>query len=67
MNEKLRNVHEITSTTDMSFFPSSAMHKQLYSLLCVCTCALKRGKNPALLAEFISRSLGDWKQGARCF
>jgi len=50
----LRNVHKITSTTNLSFCPSSALQKQLHSLLCNCFCALNINKNTAPVAELIS-------------
>ena len=49
----LRNVREITSKTDLSFCPSSALWQQLRSLLCACCHALNTNKNPAPVVEFI--------------
>ena len=43
----LRNVNFITVETDLSFCPSSALHKQLHSSLYACLYALKMNRNPA--------------------
>ena len=50
----IRNVHEITSTTRLSFNPSSVLYKQLHSLLCAYLYALNTNKNPTPVAELIS-------------
>jgi hypothetical protein len=50
----VRNVNFITPATDLSFCPSSALRKQLHSLLCACLRALKMNRNPASIAGLIS-------------
>ncbi len=52
----IRNEQEITPTTDLSFCLSSALQKQLHSLLCACFCALKTNKNPVSVVKVISCS-----------
>ncbi len=49
----LRNVHGITSSTDLSWCPSSVLPQQLHSSLCACCSALKTNNNPAPVDEFI--------------
>jgi hypothetical protein len=41
-------VHEITSTTGLSYCSSSALHKQLHSSLCACLCAPASSTGQAL-------------------
>ena len=69
LNNILRNVHEITSTTNLSFCSSSrqlllhcsttrhpwryALWQQLRSLLCACYHALKTNKNPTPVVKLI--------------
>ncbi len=43
----------ITSETDLSFCPSSALRKLLHSLLCACFRALNMNRNPAPVADVI--------------
>gem|GEM_PF-386419 len=50
----LRNVYFISYAADRSFCPSSALRKQLHSLLCACFRALNTNKNPASAALLIS-------------
>ncbi|MEE9345986.1 MAG: hypothetical protein V3U88_10315 [Methylococcales bacterium] len=57
----LRNEQEITSTTDLSFYLSSALQKQLHSSLELSFCALKTNNYidinwPASVVEVISCS-----------
>jgi len=54
---ELRNVHKITSPSDSSFCPASALQSVLRSWLCATLRALNRNKNSSPTAEVISCTL----------
>ena len=53
MQSVIRSMHGITSTTRLSFCPSSTLWQQLRSLLCAYCHALKTNKNPVPVDELI--------------